>query len=83
MIFIVAGHSVLHGGVEMPLTVIGIFAFVMTQGSRIGVNIFVLLSGYFSATKVIYIDKIKKIYIQVWTYSIMIAVALFWNIVDK
>lgn len=32
MIFIVAGHSVLHGGVEMPLTVNGIFAFVMTQG---------------------------------------------------
>lgn len=32
---------------------------------------------------VIYIDKIKKIYIQVWTYSIMIAVVLFWNIVDK
>lgn len=77
MIFIVAGHSVLHGGVEMPLTVNGIFALVMTQGSRIGVNIFVLLSGYFSATKVIYIDKIKKIYIQVWTYSIMIAVVLF------
>ena len=47
------------------------------------INIFVLLSGYFSATKVIYIDKIKKIYIQVWTYSIMIAVVLFWNIVDK
>lgn len=83
MIFIVAGHSVLHGGVEMPLTVNGIFALVMTQGSRIGVNIFVLLSGYFSATKVIYIDKIKKIYIQVWTYSIMIDVVLFWNIVDK
>ena len=73
----------LHGVVEMPLTVNGIFAFVMTQGSRNGVNIFVLLSGYFSATKVIYIDKIKKIYIRVWTYSIMIAVALFWNIVDK
>ena len=54
----------LHGGVDMPLTVNGIFALVMTQGSRIGVNIFVLLSGYFSATKVIYIDKIKKIYIQ-------------------
>lgn len=70
-------------GVEMPLTVNGIFAFVMTQWSRIGVNIFVLLSGYFSATKVIYIDKIKKIYIRVWTYSIMIAVVLFWNIVDK
>lgn len=29
MIFIVAGHSVLHGG-EMPLTVNGIFALVMT-----------------------------------------------------
>ena len=30
MIFIVAGHSVLHWGVEMPLTVNGIFALVMT-----------------------------------------------------
>lgn len=77
MIFIVAGHSVIHGGVEMPLTVNGIFSFVMTQGSRIGVNIFVLLSGYFSATKVISIDKIKKIYIQVWSYSIIIAMILF------
>ena len=65
----------------MLLTVNGIFAFIMTQGSRIGVNIFVLLSGYFSATNVISIDKIKKIYIQVRTYSIMIAVVLFWNIV--
>lgn len=61
----------------MPLTVNGIFAFIMTQGSRIGVNIFVLLSGYFSATNVISIDKIKKIYIQVWSYSITIAVVLF------
>ena len=63
MIFIIAGHSVLHGGVEMPLTANGIFALVMTQGSSTIFNIFVLLSGYFSATNVIYIDKIKKIYI--------------------
>ena len=56
------------------------FCFYNDTGVK---NIFVLLSGYFSATKVIYIDKIKKIYIQVWTYSIMIAVVLFWNIVDK
>lgn len=47
MIFIVAGHSVLHGGVEMPLTVNGIFAFVMTQESRIGVNIFVFCQDIF------------------------------------
>jgi hypothetical protein len=34
MIFIVAGHSVLHGGVEMPLTVNGIFCFCNDTGVK-------------------------------------------------
>ena len=52
MLLIVAGHSVMHGGFDvLPLTANGLFATALTQGSRIGVDIFVLLSGYFSVNR--------------------------------
>ena len=77
MLLIVAGHSVTHGGFnEIPRTFNGITAIVLTQGARIGVDIFILLSGYFSVKKTVSSRKIKKLYVQVWTYSVLITGSL-------
>ena len=74
---IVAGHSVVHGGFgELPLTVNGIVAIVLTQGSRIGVDVFVILTGYFSVGKEVSEKRIKTQYFQIWTYSVLITIVM-------
>lgn len=60
MLLIVAGHSITHGGSEIPLTFNGMTVIALTQGSRIGVDIFILLSGYFSVKKTVSNRKIKN-----------------------
>lgn len=73
MLMIVAGHSIVHGGYsDFPLTANGLFAIALTQGSRIGVDIFVFLSGYFSVGRDIVSKKIKRQYLQIWTYSVIV-----------
>lgn len=73
MLLIVTGHSITHGGfTEIPLTINGMMAVVLTQGARIGIDIFILLSGYFSVKKTASNRKIKKLYIQIWTYSVLV-----------
>lgn len=48
MLMIVAGHSIVHGGYnDLLLTGNGLFAIALTQGSRIGVNIFVFYLDIF------------------------------------
>ena len=78
MLFIVAGHSVIHGEFkDFPLTANGMLAIVLTQGSRIGVDIFVLITGYFSVGKDINTKKIKKLYGQIISYSLIITIIMF------
>lgn len=73
MLMIVAGHSVVHGNYsEFPLSMNGAFAIALTQGARIGVDIFVILTGYFSVGKKISLSKMKSQCFQIWTYSIII-----------
>ena len=76
MLFIVAGHSVIHGINEISLTVNGMLAIVLTQGSRIGVDLFILITGYFSVGKEVTVKKIKKLYIQIITYSLIITIVM-------
>lgn len=77
MLMIVSGHSIIHGGYgELPLTVNGLFAIALTQGSRIGVDIFILITGYFSVGKPVSIRKIKRLYLQIWIYSVLITSGL-------
>lgn len=73
MLLIVMGHAVTHGGFEkIPLTANGMVAIAMTQGARIGVDIFLLLTGYFSVGKDLSFHKLKSQYLQIWLYSVMI-----------
>lgn len=77
MLMIVSGHSVVHGGFEeLPLSVNGALALALTQGSRIGVDIFVILTGYFSVGKEVSLRKVKNQYFQIWTYSVLITVLM-------
>ena len=79
MLLIVAGHSITHGGFsEIPLTFNGMTAIALTQGARIGVDIFILLSGYFSVKKTVSNRKIKKLYLQIWTYSVLVTGSLMF-----
>lgn len=78
MLFIVAGHSVIHGEFqELPLTTNGIFALILTQGSRIGVDIFILITGYFSVGREVTNRKIRQLYIQILSYSLVITVVMY------
>lgn len=77
MFMIVVAHSVTHGGYGVfPHSFNGVFALVATQGARIAVNVFVFISGYFSAGKSFSASKVRDFYIQVWTYSVLITVVL-------
>ena len=52
MFLIVCGHSVVHSGLyDLLLTFNGLFSVALTQGSRIGVDIFILITGYYSVGK--------------------------------
>ena len=76
MIMIVAHHFSLHGGfafAKETLTVNRFWIQLLQLGGKIGVNIFVLISGYFliDITK-IKIDKIFKLWMQVTLWSVFI-----------
>ncbi len=76
MVIIVAHHFSFHGGFEFPtdtITVNRLWVQFIQIGGKIGVNVFVLISGYFLIdAKVIKTNKILKLWIQVFTYSALI-----------
>ncbi|MCI6996805.1 MAG: acyltransferase, partial [Eubacterium sp.] len=75
MILIVAGHAFTHGGFEeIPVSLNGIFAIFISQGSRIGVDVFILITGYFAPYASTSISKIKRQYFQIWSYSAAIGI---------
>lgn len=75
MLMIVAHHVSMHSGFEFPIekiTINRLWVQFIQIGGKIGVDIFVLISGYFliMAPK-IKIGKLLKFYLQVYTYSIL------------
>lgn len=76
MIAIIAHHFVVHGQFEFDTDVVT-FNSVWTQfirvGGKIGVNLFVLITGYFMYnTKKVKVDKILKLIIQILFYSLIL-----------
>lgn len=76
MVIIVAHHFSVHGGFEFPIDTISInklwIQFIQI-GGKIGVNVFVLISGYFLVTSsTLKTNKVVKIWVQVFTYSMLI-----------
>lgn len=75
MIMIVAHHFAVHGGFEFSssITLNRVWIRFIQMGGKIGVNIFVLISGYFLITAVgIKTSKVLKLWLQIFTYSILI-----------
>ena len=78
MLMIVASHSITHGNFnDFPFSLNGVFAIALSQGARIGVDCFVLITGYFSKNTSINRRKLTNQYIEILTYSILISVAMF------
>ncbi len=76
MLFIVAHHFSGHSGFNFSkdlITVNRLWVQFIGIGGKIGVNIFVLISGYFLvSSQSIRTNKVIKLWIQLFTYSILI-----------
>lgn len=89
MIMIVFHHFAIHGGFEwesQSITIPHFWYNFIIMGGQIGVDIFVLISGYFlinNKESLFYFSKILKVWGQVFFYSITIyAVFCFCGISD-
>ena len=76
MVMIVAHHFSVHGGFDFSTDTISVnrlwIQFIQI-GGKIGVNVFVLISGYFLVSaKLPKISKTLKLWLQVFTYSIVL-----------
>lgn len=76
MIFIIAHHFAVHGGFNFStdiITVNSLWIQFIKIGGKIGVNIFVLISGYFLInTKTVKTSKAFKLWFQIFSYSVLI-----------
>ncbi len=77
MLLIVASHFSFHGGMPLnqasyPLTINLFFAQILSSGGKLGVNIFVLISGYFLATRTVKVTNLIRLWLSTFFYSIII-----------
>lgn len=77
MMMIVVLHYLGKGNILADLSVeqttdYGIAAWVLECFCIVAVNVYMLLSGYFSRTSTFKLSRLIKLYIQVWIYSVAI-----------
>lgn len=76
MLLIVAHHFSVHGGFkfsESSITINRLWMQFFQMGGKIGVNVFVLISGYFLiASSKLKISKVLKLWFQLFFYSVVI-----------
>lgn len=77
MMFIVAHHYVVNSGVmnllyEAPASANAVFLFLFGMWGKIGINCFVLITGYFMCKSKISIRKFLKLLLEVEFYKIVI-----------
>ena len=85
MILIIAHHYVVNSGLTSPdgaiavnpLSIHSIFLLLWGAWGKIGINYFVLFSGYFMCHKSITLRKYLKLLCEVYFYNIII-MAIFW-----
>lgn len=86
MLLIIMHHYVVHGQFELNNTIISsnkIILEIISLGGKLGVNCFILITGYFMINSKISFKKILKIIFEVWFYSICIfLVASLTQIID-
>lgn len=81
MIFIIGHHLAVHSGLKLSgnLDINTIWVKTLAAGGKWGVDIFVLISGYFSTSTELKLKKIIKLTLQVTFYAIAIFLILICN----
>lgn len=74
MLLIIAHHSIVNSGLKAviesaPITLNGLVLLMVGSWGKIGINCFVLITGYFMCTKTISLKKFFKLYFQVVFYG--------------
>lgn len=85
MLFIVLSHLCVHSGFELSALPFSFNKLLLGWGTlgNLGVNIFVIISGYFLCVKTVNVKGISKLLTQVWFYSwVLFAVAVLVFKVD-
>lgn len=82
MLLIVAHHYVVNSGLmedmaKEPLSYKSIFFYILGMWGKIGINCFVLITGYFMCKSKITIRKFLKLFLEVEFYNVIIF-AIFW-----
>jgi len=75
MIMIIFHHIAVHSNFSSPIMTVSLYIKFIQMGGKIGVNIFVLITGYFLInTERIKINKILKLWGQMFFYALLIYV---------
>lgn len=76
MLMIVLSHVCVHSGFDMSITSFSFNRLLVQWGSLgyLGVDIFVIISGYFLCTKSASAKSLSKLFTQIWFYSIALFV---------
>lgn len=77
MLLIVAHHYVVNSGLkqlmsEDPLSANSLFYYLLGAWGKIGINCFVLITGYFMCTSEITLRKFLKLFMWIITYGLLI-----------
>lgn len=77
MLLIVAHHYVVNSGlmselVKDPLSAKSIFFYIFGMWGKIGINCFVLITGYFMCKSQITMRKFLKLFLEVEFYNVII-----------
>lgn len=73
MIMIIFHHIAVHSNFSDPIMTVSLYIKFIQMGGKIGVNIFVLITGYFLInTEKIKINKILKLWGQMFFYALLI-----------
>lgn len=81
MLFIVAHHYVVNSGVmklmqEDPTSFRSIYYYVFGAWGKVGINCFVLITGYFMCTSTITLQKFLKLFLEVIFYMITVNIIM-------
>lgn len=82
MFMIVAHHYVVNSGIvdvlyQEPLLIKSIYYFVFGMWGKVGINCFVLITGYFMCIKRITLKKFLKLLSEIWFYNVIIFIIFF------
>lgn len=74
MLLIIGHHIAVHGdySAAQNITANDYVVRYFTTGGKLGVNIFVLISGYFMVNSKFRIQKLIRMFAQIWFYSLLI-----------